>query len=157
MLRCKTIEYAFSLVPLKKWQDFLIRFHMMRCPDCQKMLISREEVQGITVQESQCLATEAVWDGFEEKLKEARTENRQLFRPRWNWAYATAVAFVSVSVAIWILISPQFRKSRVEESFSGRFRINYIQIENKPAQTYVYQPQDSFMILVWAQKNTSGE
>ena len=37
------------------------------------------------------------------------------------------------------------------------FRINYIRIENKPAQAYIFQPQDSHMIIVWAQKNSSGE
>jgi hypothetical protein len=144
-------------LPLKKWQDYLIRSHMEGCPDCQETLIRREDVQGMTIQENQCVATETVWDGFAEKVKQTRTEKPQVFRPRWSWAYGLAVALVSASVALWFVLSPQFRKSQVEESLNGRFRINYIQIENKPARTYVYQPQDSHMILVWAQKNTSGE
>jgi hypothetical protein len=130
---------------------------MERCSDCQKTLISREDVQGMTIQEIQCETTEVVWDVFEEKLKEARTDTRQAIRPRWNWAYGIAVALVSVSLVIWFILSPQFRESQVEESLNGRFRINYIQVENKAAQAYVYQPQDSYMILVWAQKNSSGE
>ena len=157
MLRCKIIGYAFSFVPLKKGQDLLIRIHMERCPDCQKNLISREDVQGMTIQESQCVAKESIWDGFEEKVEEARTDKQYVFRPRWSWAYGVAILLVFVSVTIWFVLSPQFREGQVEQSLNGHFRINYIQIENKPAQTYVYQPQDSFMILVWAQKNTSGE
>ena len=157
MSRCKIIGYAFSFMPLKKWQDYLIRFHMERCPDCQKTLISREDVQGITVQESQCMATDSLWIGFEEKVKKEKTDKQLVFRPRISWAYGIAIALVSVSVMIWFILSPQFRKSQVEESLNGHFRINYLQIENKPAQAYVYQPQDSHMILVWAQKNTSGE
>lgn len=157
MSRCKIIGYAFPLLPLKKWQDLLIRFHMERCSDCQKTLISREAVQGMTIQESQCGATESLWDGFEEKVKEARNDNQQVFRPRWSWTYGLAIALVSVSVVVWFIVSLLFRTDRLEEGLNGHFRINYIQVENKPAQAYVYQPQDSHMILVWAQKNTSGE
>ncbi len=155
MSRCKIIEYAFSFVPLKKWQDFLIRHHMEKCPDCQRSLISREDAQDMTIQEDHCVATESVWDGFEEKVKGARREKQQIFRPRWSWAYGLAMVLVFVSV--WLVLSHQFRKSQVEESINGHFCINYIEIENKPAQTYVYHPLNSNMILVWAQKNTSGE
>ena len=157
MLRCKILECAFSFVPLKKWQDFLIRVHMGNCLECQKTLISREDAQEMTIQESHCVATESVWDGFEEKLKQARRDKKQVLRPRWSWAYGVAIVLVFVSVSVWLVLSPQFKKSQVDEGLGGHFRINYVQIENKPAQTYVYQPQDSHMILVWAQKNTSGE
>jgi hypothetical protein len=157
MSRCKIIEYAFSFVPLKKWQDFLIRSHMERCPFCQKTLISREDVQGIAVQESHCVAAESLWDGFEDKVQEARTDRPQIFRPRWNWAYGIAAVLMLISVAVWFISSPQSRKSQVEETLNGHFRINYIQVENRPAQAYIFKPQDSQMIIVWAQKNTSGE
>ncbi len=157
MSRCKIIKYAFALVPLKRWQGFLIRVHMERCPDCQKTLISQEDAQEMIIQESQCAATESVWNGFEEKVNEAGPEGQRVIRPRWGWAYGIAVVLVFISATIWFVLSPQFRKSQVEEKLNGHFRLNYIQIENKPAQAYVYQPQDSHMILVWAQKNTSGE
>jgi len=157
MLRCKIFEYAFSLVPLKKWQDYLIRYHMERCPDCQKTLISRRDIQGITIQESQCGATESLWDGFEQKVREAKSDKQHVLNPRWSWAYGLAVVIVFGAAAIWFVLSPQFRKTRIEESLNGRFRINYMRIENEPAQAFLYQPQDSHMIIVWAQKNIRGE
>ncbi len=157
MSRCKIFEYAFSLVPLKKWQDFLIRLHMERCPDCQKTLISREDVQGVTIQEGQCVDTESLWDGFEEKVREAKRNKQHVFSPRWSWAYGIAVVLVFVAATIWFVWSPQFRRAQVEESLNGHFRINYIRIENEPAQAYIFQPQNSHMIIVWAQKNISGE
>jgi len=157
MFRCKILGYVFSLVPLKKWQDFLIRSHMERCPKCQKTLVSREAVQGITIQESQCVDTESLWDGFEEKVRAEKRNKRHVFSPRWNWAYGVALVLVLGAVTIWLVLSPQFRKTRIEESLNGHFRINYMRIENEPARAYLFQPQDSHMIIVWAQKNISGE
>lgn len=157
MSRCKIYGYAFSLVPLKKWQAFLIRFHMERCPECQNMLISREAVQEITIHENHLKDTDAIWDGFEQKVREAKSHKQRVFSPRWSWVYGISVALMLGAVAIWFALSPQFRKNQVEESLNGHFRINYMRIENKPAQAYLFQPQDSYMIIVWAQKNTSGE
>jgi len=157
MSRCKIFKYAFSLVPLNKWKDFLIRFHIERCPNCQKTLVSREAGQGITIQENQCVDTESLWDGFEEKVREEKRNKQHIFSPRRSWAYGIAVVLVLVAATIWLVLSPQFRRIQVEESLNGHFRINYIRIENKPAQAYVFQPQDSHMIIVWAQKIISGE
>jgi hypothetical protein len=157
MLRCKIFGFAFSLVPLKKWQNFLIGFHMEKCPKCQNLLISREDVQGITIHENHFEDTDSIWDGFEQKVREAKTGRQHVLSPRWSWAYGIAVVLILGAAAIWFALSPQFRKNQVEESLNGHFRINYMRIENKPAQAYFFQPQDSHMIIVWAQKNTSGE
>ncbi len=155
MSRCKFFGYAFTLLPLKKWQDFLIRSHMERCPECQKTLVSREDVQGITIQEKHCVDTESLWDGFEKKVRETKRSRPHVFGPRW--AYGIAAVLVIVAATIWFVLSPQFQKAQIEESFDTRFRINYLKVANKPAQAYVFQPQDSHMILVWAQKNIRGE
>jgi hypothetical protein len=154
---CKIFGFAFSLVPLKKWQDFLIRSHMEKCPECQKTLISREDVQDITIQERQCADSESLWDGFEDKVRKTKRDRQHVFAPRLSWAYGIAVVLMFGAAVLWFVFSPQYRKSRIEESLDGHFRINYMRIENKPAQAYLFQPQDSHMIIVWAQKNISGE
>jgi len=109
------------------------------------------------VQESQCGDSDFLWDGFEEKVREAKSDKQHVFRPRWSWAYGIAVGLALVAATIWLVLSPQFRSIQVEENLNGHFRINYIRIENEPAQAYIFQPQDSHMIIVWAQKNISGE
>lgn len=157
MSRCKIFGYAFSLVQLKKWQGFLIRHHMEKCLECQKKLVNLEEVQGITFQESQVVETESLWDGFEAKLGEEKRKEQHVYSPRLRWAYGMAVFVVLVAVIIWVFKIPQFRKAKIEERLNGHFRINYLRIENKPVQAYLFQPQDSYMIFVWAQKNVSGE
>jgi hypothetical protein len=157
MSRCKIVWYAFSLGPVKIWQDFLIRVHIEKCPECQKKLISREAVQGITIREFQCGDADSLWNGFEQKVRRANENNRHVFGPFRRWVYAMAVLLLFVATAIWFVVSPPLRKARIEESLNEHFRINYIRVEDKPAQAYVYQPQDSNMIIVWAQKNFRGE
>jgi hypothetical protein len=121
------------------------------------MLISREIVQGITIQESQCGDTDTLWDGFEKKVREVKSNKQNVFSPRWSLAYGIALVLVLSAATIWFVLSPQFRKTQIEENLNRHFQINYITIENAPAQAYIFQPQDSHMIIVWAQKNTGGE
>ncbi len=157
MPRCKILSYAFAMIPLKKWQDFLIRHHMERCPECQNGLATVEDVRGIIIPESQCQEIATSWDGFQAKLKKGEREEPHLYSSRWRWAYAMAGLVVLAAAAILVIKTPPFHKAQLEERLIGHFRINYIRIENKPAQAYVYQPQDSNMIIVWAQKNIRGE
>jgi hypothetical protein len=157
MSRCKIFEFAFALLPLTKWQDFLLRMHMEKCPKCQETLITQEGVQKITIQETQCGDSDSLWDGFEDKVREAKSAEQQVLSPRLGWTYGIAVVFMIGAAALWFVLSPQFRKTRIEESLNGHFKINYVRIENEPAQAYLFQPQDSHMIIVWAQKNIRGE
>lgn len=157
MSRCKFFEYAFFLVPLKKWQDLLIRVHMGTCPECQKSLVNREIVQGITAQEIHYGSAESFWDGFEHKVREAKRSQKNATLPRLRWAYGVTVVVLFAAAAIWFALAPQIRKARIEASLNEHFCINYIRIEDKPAQAYIFKPQDSQMIIVWAQKNIRGE
>jgi len=40
-----------------------------------------------------------------------------------------------------------------EEDITSPFQIKYIRIYDKPARTYLFQLQDSNMIIIWAEKN----
>lgn len=156
MSRFKILGYVFSMIPLKKWQDYLIRL-IERCPENKNYLATVEEVREIMIEESQCQESTSLWDGFQAKLKEAKATEKSVRSLRWRWAYGAAVLAVLFVATIWIVNTPSFREGQVEERLNGNFRINYIRVEDRAAQPYVYQPQGSHMIIVWAQKNIRGE
>jgi len=157
MSNCKIAEFLFAVFPLKKWQDFLIRHHMQDCPQCQEKLAQRDVILDLLIGEEHFTDTEALWAGFKSKLKEEKRKDRQIRSPRWKWAYGVVAAFVIVAGIVVVSNISRLTDGEGEEMSKAHFRINYIRIEGKPAQAYLFKPQGTDMIIVWAQKNMGGE
>ena len=98
-----------------------------------------------------------LWDDFKSRLKAERRESRPVHAPNWKWAYGVVAALVIVAGIVVVSNISQWRNGRVEKITRDHFQINYIRIEGEPAQTYLFKPQGTDMIIVWAQKNTSGD
>jgi hypothetical protein len=157
MSDCKLFEFLFDVFPLKKWQSFLILRHMQDCPRCQEKLAGRDEVFDLMIREDHVLDDSAVWAGFESKLKSERRRDRPVRSPRWKWAYGIVAAFVIVAGVFVVSNISQWSNGHAVEIAGDHFQINYLRIEGKPAQAFLFKPQGTDMILVWAQKNTAGE
>jgi len=70
-----------------------------------------------------------------------------------QWAAASAMAAVIALTGFWLLREtggPGFDARAV--SPADRFEIAYIKVGGAPAQTFVYQPQGTDTVFVWAQK-----
>ena len=157
MSNCRLVEFLFTVLPLKKWQDFLILRHMQDCPRCQEKLADRDDVLGLMIREEHIIDDGILWGGFESKLKDKQLNGKPIRSPRWKWAYGIVAAFVIIAGIFVVSNISQWRNGRGEEMASDHFQINYIRIEGEPAQTFLFKPQGTDMIIVWAQKNTTGE
>lgn len=155
MFRCKVIDFLFKSVPLKIWQDFLIRYHIEKCPACQEKFASVEEANLFLIQESEAGELEGLWPAIRERLTERGLKDRGLYRPRLRWAWAAAAAGMVAALILGFWLYSIFKpgKAPEEESLVERFQIKYIRVENKPAHAYVFWPQGSEMVIVWAEKN----
>jgi hypothetical protein len=159
MSHCKTIEVLYALVPLKPWRGFLIRRHIEKCPRCQAGLASREAVGSLLVREAEVNIGLSLWTGVETLLPEASANegmNAQAVRPpvmrRWGWAAPAAVLLVLISS---FLLLKDFRPEEAASAAAvpARFELEYVRVGGQPANTVVYQPQGSDMIIVWAGKS----
>lgn len=152
MGKCRLYEVIFSIFPLKSWQDFIIRRHFDGCPSCQKRLAGMEEAQSVLLPEGVTKNRKDFWPEFAQAVEE---NNKKLVRPpHWRLVYG-AVALMAVIIAgAWFMF---VTKTERVSDLPDRFKINYIRIEDKPARAYLFQPKDSKMIFVWAEKNTEGE
>jgi hypothetical protein len=157
MSNCKLVEFLFTALPLKKWQDFLIRCHMQKCPRCQEELASRRDILELIIREEQIAEGDGLWDGFQSKLREDQRTEKSIPASQWKWAYGVVAAFVIVAGIFVVSNISQWGNGSIEDISGDHFRINYLRIEGEPAQAYLYQPQGTDMILVWAQKSTTGE
>jgi len=154
MFKCKMIDLLFFIIPLSRWREFLIRNHYEKCPDCSRDLAESEEVRSLLVQEVEDNERSEFWTSLKARYKSRTHRRSPMFTSSWKWIYQAA-GFIFIAVlAVWIFILVNLNGK--DESMES-FRINYIKIDNQPAQVYIYHPKDTDMVLVWAEKSSEGE
>jgi len=154
MFRCRFIDFLLTVLPIKRWQGFLIRRHIQKCPACLSRLAEVEEVRPLLIQESELEDLESMWPAVKARIDEGREEVRVPLRRRRKWVYAAALLFAAVVVLIWFFSPFSPGKGPSEEPLAGQFQIDYIEIENEPAQAYIFRPQDSNTYFVWVEKKS---
>ena len=156
MASCKTVERLYAALPLRPFRDWLIRAHMEGCPGCQGRLLSRDEARSLLVGPDQAGNPGDLWRRIAEEaaraasVPEARPAAASLL---WRWASVTAMAATVVLAGFWLLREaggPSFDANGIVPP--GRFEIEYVRVGGAPAQTFVYQPQGTDTVFVWASK-----
>jgi len=153
MLKCRLIDFLFTIFPIKRWQGFLIRRHIQKCPACHGKLADAEEVKPFLVQESDIENLEDIWPAVKARLSE-RKEGARIPLRRWRWVYASAFLAVVLTGLVWLSIIFFPGRSPSEDLLKGQFQINFIEIESEPAQAFVFRPQDSNTYFVWVEKKS---
>jgi len=153
MFKCRFIDFLFSVLPIKRWQDFLVRRHIQNCAACRNKLATTEEARQLLVSESEIENLEGVWPAIKLRMDERKGQKPQAQR-RWRWALATAFLFIVLVGAVWLYLAFEPGKGSPEQPFAEQFQINSIEIDNKPAQAFVYHPRDSKTYFVWVEKKT---
>jgi hypothetical protein len=153
---CRTVERLYAALPLRPLRDWLIRAHLERCPRCQERLLSREEARRLLVRPEETGEAEALWRRIAEQADRAASASNA--RPRggrlaWQGAAAFALTAAIAIGGFWVLREtgrPGFEARSAAPP--GRFEIAYVKVGGEPAQTFVYQPQGTDTVFVWAQK-----
>jgi hypothetical protein len=156
MLHSKIIEFIFTILPFKSWTGYLVRRHIEHCSACQAKLAQEEEVKRLFVQADDVSNLDHLWPAIQEKLNNSKPKEKTrplLPRPAWRWAVAAAALMIMFMTGFWLIRNYQPDKFRPAEEAKS-FQINYLKIENEPARTFIYQPKNSRIIIIWAEKNT---
>jgi hypothetical protein len=157
MAFCKMVDTVYSAIPLGWLRDLLIRKHMESCPRCQGRLASRAEVKRLFVAPEEVGTTEDLWRRISARALAADAAARRRSAPAgaaWRWAAAAAAAAVIAVSGFWLLREvqrPGFETAAVRPA--DRFEIEYVNVGGAPAQAFVYQPQGSDTVFVWAARN----
>jgi len=157
MAFCKMVDVVYTALPIRPLRSFLIRSHMESCPRCQSRLLSRAEAGTLFVASDQVGNTEGLWrrisaqSGSRTPVPEAPPSPAGV---GWRWAAAVSTAAVVVVTGFWLLRQverPGFRPGDVGPA--DRFQIDYVNVGGAPARTFVFQPQGTDTVFVWASKN----
>ena len=152
MFRCQVANLLFSIFPFNIWQDFLLQKHIQSCPACQENLASLEETKSLLIREGDVGSLEELWPKVKVQLTKEKGKERLSRLPRWGWAVGAACLLVAIFLSIWFYQLVPSGKAP-EQDITSPLQIKYIRIYDQPARTYLFQPQDSNMIIIWAEKN----
>lgn len=157
MAFCKTVDFLYAALPSRPLRDLLIRNHMERCPFCQARLLSREEARGLLVAPGEVGNSDSLWQRISSRSGPLTAVSEVSPAPSgagWRWAAAAATAAVVAVTGFWLLRQverPGFGPASMASA--DRFQIDYVNVGGAPAQTFVYQPQGTDIVFVWATKN----
>ncbi len=152
MIRCKIINFLFRVFPVRAFQGILIKHHFEKCADCQNSLVKAEDAQLFLVKEEKASEMVNLWPGINEKLCEGSGEKiRTPFFPKWRWALSAAGLMIFILTGFLYLNRPDSTELASQQGLDQSFKINYIKVEEKPAETYINEPLDSDLITVWAE------
>ena len=142
----------YSLVPFKPWQNFLIHSHIQGCRECMSRLASREEVMALIIRERDVEDFRELWPAIKAGVAAKNPKRKfELFSSR-KWAFIAA-GVITAFLAVYLLVGTLSRNGAILiQEGEVRFQINSIQVGGESATPFLYQPKDSDMILVWAEK-----
>lgn len=157
MAFCRMVDFIYAALPLRLLRAFLIRGHMERCSRCQARLLGRAEAGRLFVSSDRVGMPADIWERVSAQAERGtpvpETPPAQA-GAGWRWAAAAATAAIVAMTGFWLL--REVEKPGFGPSFVGpadRFQIDYVNVGGAPAQTFVFQPQGTDTVFVWATKN----
>jgi hypothetical protein len=148
---CRIAEALYGALPLRFFRDWLIRAHMDRCPRCQARLLGREEAQGLFVTPDQIGDATDLWRRIAREAGRAAVARPRGGTMAWQWALGVSTVAVLALAGFWLLREtghPGGELAAIPPA--DRFQVDYINVGGEPAQTFVYQPQGTDTVFVWA-------
>lgn len=116
-------------------------------------IASRDEVKALIVQEDDVVDFRDLWPAVKNEVVAKKQEKKAVISLYRKWAFAAA-GLVALVLAGFLFYSLLFQNGILtDQEGEAGFRINSIRVGDKPATPFLYQPKDSDMILVWAEKS----
>lgn len=152
MRKTRWIEILIGMMPIKLVQDYLIRRFLMTDETYQRKLAGLEEVRGVLIDSGELMDMISLWPKVRNELRSGIETRSPGIRAGWKWALQGLGLCLVLVLGIWIIRHSQPERTPAAASSPGNFQIQSIRLENKPATTFLFQPNDSKFIMVWAEK-----
>jgi hypothetical protein len=116
-------------------------------------MASREEVRTLIFQESDVEDFRDLWPAVKSGIVEKETVKKSPNAITHRWTFAATGAAIVILAGFLLFMTLSRNGTLVDQDEEPRFQINSIRVGDEPATPFLYQPKDSDMILVWAEKS----
>jgi hypothetical protein len=153
------VNLLFWLLPFKKWQAFLIRFHFNKCPTCQEESGIDETLSQVLISPRDCQDLPSLWPEVKKQIildqENEAGKKRFVFIPRWQWVLPV------LGLICLIIFLPYLSEKNNISNIPGKQKIlkrgskiilKSVKMENLPAKTYFFQSSHPDRLIVWVQK-----
>ena len=162
---CKCYRILFWVIPIKKWQSYLIESHFSTCARCKQAITGDKGVDPLVISPQQAAASASLWPGVRKGILSQHQTTASLkkplcrFLPRWQWAAAVVV------LAAVLLVIPFVIANKTTDDVPGNqvdrpgrsISVRSARLEGEPAHSYVFNSRDPEMTMIWVEKNKKGE
>jgi len=156
----------YRLAPFRAWKAGLLRRHIEGCPECERLLASREEARRVLVQVRDVGNLDRMWPAVAEKIRGVRPMpapgaalTREVAAAPLGMAWRAAAAAAGLALAAFATIvlvrflGTASAPRETAEGETGQVQIHYVRIGSVPARTFIFKPHDSDVVIVWAGRN----
>lgn len=151
---CRICEGIYEKAPFGFIRGLLIRGHMGNCPVCRAGLASPEEALSVLAQARDFEERAGIWTAVRSRLKrETNLAPDHAGFPLLRWISAAGMVVAISAGAFWLYMNSSADAPLGSSASSGLFRLDDLKVGGKPARAVIYQPRDSDMVVVWAEKN----
>ena len=160
-MKCQIYKFLYKMVPVVRWRVRLMDRHFSRCPHCMEALAAVNQIDSIGITPGTVDPGVDLWPGVENRLaveESTQTPAPKRIKPRrrtWGWALAGAAALV-----LALLIPPALQQDPANTGKQNKITaqdkkiiINSVTVENRPAKTFYFQPENKDRLIIWVKKN----
>jgi len=152
MQKTKLVEFLVWVLPIKSIQDYLIRRYLLTDEVYSRKIAGLDEVRGILMDSGELKEIPSLWPKVRNELRSYREPRSSGMRSGLRWAIQGLGLCLVLVLGIWMIRHPQSERSSTAEAHTGSFQVQSIRLENKPATAFLFRPNDSKFIMVWAEK-----
>lgn len=151
-------KWLFWILPLKRWQAFLIDFHFDKCHSCREESGVDDLFKQTQISPQDCLKLPTVWPGIKNMINREEQEKRRkknfILLPRWKWALP-----VFGIICMVLLLPNLLQKKRIPSSSrttdqkkNPMILLKSVKMENQPAKTFFFKSRHPDRLIVWVEK-----
>lgn len=148
----RSLDRIVFKMPIPFIHKWWIRIHGLKEPYINKYLAGREEVRRILIQESELQGTKDMCPAILDQIESGPRMKAAGFH--WTFVFKAAGFIAAALLGVWLYLGPLTEPAGNEEE--TQFRIKNINVRNEAAEVYFFQPQDSDMILIWAENSSNS-
>lgn len=156
---CKLYKILFWLLPLKRWQAYVINSHFHKCDLCRRESGIDDNFSRFPVSPQNCQDLPSTWPQIKEQIllgteKKGGKRGFNLL-PKWQWALPV-LALISI-----FLLLPYLSDKKATTPIPGdilstkknqKIIVKSVKMENQPAKTFFFKSNHPDRLIVWVQK-----